>query len=133
MNKKGEGGFDTKIVLWVFYIILVIIITYFLYTFIDDAASGEEFHKKYFINDLGLSMDALHSANHDLEIKYKNLKDYNLKIFNGEIKLADELSRYRYAVDKNQEIAGEFTLKENQTLIINKKGNIISFNIKNGN
>ena len=83
MDKKGV---DTRTVLWTFYILLVLIISYVLYTFIEDSASGKALKEKYFINDLGLNFDFLPSLNHDLEIKYnievaKDGQPYNSAFF----------------------------------------------------
>lgn len=128
MNKKG---IDTRTILWVFYILLVLIMTYFLYNFIDDTASGKGFSKKYFVNDLGLTFDALPSANHDLEITYNNLEDYDINIGKENIKIQDESQAYNYVRDNNLNIYnGGITIKNNNQLMISKNGNVISIYVK---
>ena len=128
MNKKGA---DTRTILWTFYILLVLIITYFLYNFVTDVASGKGFTKKYFINDLGLTFDALASANYDLEIKYKHLQDYNIRFSKGDIKIINENLNYNYVHDNNfNTFYDDINIKENSELLITKKDNTISVNVK---
>ncbi len=127
MNKKGV---ETRTILWLFYIVLVLIATYILFNFINDAVSGKGFSQRYFLNDLGLTIDTLPSANGNLEIKYKNLQDYNIRISNGELKTTEEISIYRYAQDKNTEFLGVFQLDANKILVINKDGNLVVINAK---
>ena len=128
MNKKGA---DTRTILWTFYILLVLIITYFLYNFVTDVASGKGFTKKYFINDLGLTFDTLASANHDLEIKYKNLENYYIRFSRGDIKIINENFNYNYVHDNNfNTIYNDINIKEDSELLISKKDNTISVNTK---
>ena len=128
MDKKG---FDTRTVLWVFYIVLVLIMTYFLYNYIDDTASGKGFNKKYFVNDLGLTFDAMQSANGDLEITYSNLEDYDIAFSKNSVKIQDESQVYYYVNDNNfQSFSGNLNLKSKDKLVISKNNNIISINAK---
>ncbi len=128
MDKKG---FDTRTVLWVFYIVLVLIMTYFLYNYIDDLASGEGFNKKYFVNDLGLTFDAISSANGDLEITYSNLEDYDIAFAENFVKIQDEAQVYYFVNDKNfQSFSGNLNLKPQDKLVINKNNNVVSVNAK---
>lgn len=128
MNKRG---ITNKQILWASYIILVIVMTYFLYTFINDVATGKGFSKKYSITDLGLTFDALSSANHDLDINYRNLDGYIITLSQGNIKINDEVSQYNYAFDNNiMTFSGNLEIKENQILLINKQGDIISVSVK---
>ncbi len=127
MDKKGA---DSRTILWTFYILLVLIMTYFLYSFITDVGSGKGFTKKYFINDLGLTYDALPSANGNLEIKYKNLNSYNIVFDKKKIKLQNENLEYNYVQDSNFNMFyGDLYLKENSKLIITKNGNEITVNV----
>ena len=59
MDKKGV---DSRSILWTFYIILVIIITVFLYNQIETISSGKGFSDRYFVNDIGLTFDTISSA-----------------------------------------------------------------------
>ena len=128
MNKKGV---DTRTVLWTFYILLVLMISYVLYTFIDDSASGKALKEKYFINDLGLSFDFLPSLNHDLEIKYNIEDDYNIQFSKGKIMFTEKNLNYNYVQDANFNTPyKEIEAKKGSKLIINKKDNTISINIK---
>ena len=123
MDKKGV---ETRTLLWMFYILLVLIITYFLYSFVNDFETGKGFSKRYFVNDLGLMVDAVSSSNHDLEIKYYNLGEYNLRFSKGRIELVNENIRYNYASDNNLEMFnGEILTKDNSSLTILKNGNIV--------
>ena len=128
MNKKGA---DTRTILWIFYILLVLIISYFLYNFINDASSGKLFTKEYFINDLGLTFDTLSSANYDLEIKYNYQDNYDIQFSKGNLKLTGENTIYHYAQDTNfNTFYGEYAIKNGSMLLINKKNNVISVNLK---
>ena len=129
MNKKG---IDTRTILWAFYIILVLIITYFMYTFIDDVASGRGFTKKYFVNDLGLTFDTLSSANYQLEMKYYNLDNYDLSISKGKINLVGGSQEYYYVPDNNLDVNyRELSIKNGSKLEISKSDNLINFEVKN--
>lgn len=128
MDKKGD---ITKPILWTFYIILVLIMTYFLYNYIDDLASGEGFSKKYFVNDLGLTMDAISSANGDLEITYSNLENYDISFAKNSVKIQDEAQIYYFVSDENiQSFSGNLNFDAQSRLAINKDDNVISINMK---
>ena len=127
MNKKG----DSRTTLWIFYIVLVIIITVFLVNVIDNAVSGKGFTKQKFINDLGLTLDTIQSSNYDLEVRYKVPFETNLAFSKNSIKIVGENSYYNFAQDTNFNIfSGGINVKENSILIITKKDNTISINIK---
>jgi len=128
MDKKGV---DTRTVLWTFYILLVLIISYVLYTFIEDSASGKALKEKYFINDLGLNFDFLPSLNHDLEIKYNIEDDYKIQFSDGKITLIGKNLDYNYVQDENFDVPyREIEAKNGSKLIINKKDNTILINTK---
>ncbi len=128
MNKKGV---NTRLVLWVFYILISLIIAYFIYNYIDDVSSGRVITKRYLVNDIGLSFDLISSANHNLNIRYTFQDDYSLLLDEGRIKIDSEKG-YNYALDKNFiTYFGEFSVKNNDTLIINKKENLIKINLEN--
>lgn len=128
MDKKGA---DTRTVLWTFYILLVLIISYAIYTFIGDSASGRALKEKYFIKDLGLNFDFLPSINSDLEIKYDIEDDYKIRFSNGKIMLIGKNLDYNYVQDTNFDVLyREIEAKNSSKLIISKKDNAILINIK---
>jgi len=128
MDKKGV---DSRSILWTFYIILVIIITVFLYNQIETISSGKGFSDRYFVNDIGLTFDTISSANYDLELKHNVSQTVSLKMSEGKITLNGGGLEYNYVMDNNLNIPyGNLNLDENKILVINKKNNVVDINIK---
>ncbi len=127
MNKKGGMP---RTILWPIYILLAFLIGYVLYSFINNATSNEGFERKYFLNDLGLTLDTLSSANHDLTITYNIQNNYDISIATDNLKLGNEALIYHYVQDNNINFNNEFSLEKNSKLLIKKSGNTISIDIQ---
>ena len=83
MNKRG----DVLTYIWTFYLILILILSYGFYTWINSKSTGEDFKNNYLGKDIALTLNTIYNSNGDLKITYKNLKDYNLVIDNKNMKL----------------------------------------------
>ena len=127
MNKKGG---IPRVVLWPAYVLFASLIGYVIYSVIDNATTNEGFARKYFLNDLGLTMDAISSANHDLSITYTMQNDYDITLTNGNIKIENEVLTYKYVQDNNLDLINEISLKKDSRLLITKSGNVISMNVQ---
>lgn len=129
MHKKAN--LLENLFIFAFYLIIAVVI----YLSITKIVSEESFFEDYLVRDVGLTIDALHNSPGNVNVEYRNLKNFNFNFVIKEnfieikslVKLVPKI--YAFTKDKNYKQL-EYDLKLNNKLIINKNKNLIILEAK---
>lgn len=89
MNKKGM---ETRLIVYGFYIILVILIGYLLFNYMDQEITGESHTQIVLAKKLGLTLDTASSSNGELNLNYNLSGTFSVKSVNGFLTIKKENS-----------------------------------------
>lgn len=122
MNKKGD---TQKILFYIFYIFIAVIIIYVTTTYLSNYFNGFEFNKEFMAKDMGLAIDTLSFSPSKIEMKYNFFNEFSIenKDFVLGIKLKDLEFPKRYNFISKID---DFSIKTNELNIIKKEKIIIS-------
>lgn len=67
MNKKGM---EERLYLWVFYLVLIVILTAIFLNYVNQEAKGKAFNKRYLARDVALLVNTLYASPGDISVKY---------------------------------------------------------------
>jgi hypothetical protein len=84
MNKKGEGDFDERIIIWTFYFVILVAVFIYMWGQVSDQYTLEKYDKELAVKDLSLVIDSLHPSYGDYSLKY-SLKESYVVSFNDYI------------------------------------------------
>lgn len=117
MNNKGD---TQKILFYIFYILIAVIIIYFTTTYLGNYFNGSEFNKEFIAKDMGLAIDTLSFSPSKIEMNYNFSREFLIenKNFVLGIKLKDlEFPKKYNFISK----IDDFSMKTNKLKIIKEE------------
>ena len=124
MHKKGDSLLEKQLI-FAFYLILAVVV----YFIIGNVVSEKSYFEDYFVRDLGLTIDTLHSSPGNINVYYPNLNDLNLVIKENLVEINSLIKAipktYLFTRDKNfKQLNSNLNLVTNSTLKISKDKDI---------
>ena len=109
MNKKGD--FDERMLLWIFYFVILIISFVYLWSIVDDQATMEKYQTELNVRDLALIVDSLHPTYASYSLNYNFTEERNLNFKDNIAKVDNRVYIYFNPDFELQLLTNELELK----------------------
>lgn len=123
MNNRGKEAIAIPF-LYLSYLVLAVVIIYFLFTFLDDRVTGNDFYNQYTAETISFAYGVVEAAPGYVNIAYTEDTPYNLEMKGDGVSVHREGSKLMgdaYVIQNGYLEHNDVGIFVNDTLIIEKK------------